>query len=70
MLKCILTAQARTKCVSAFWAQSGPWHFFCLHSYALTCKSLYMLHIEFYNVVQVYSILIKLINGGNLYKSC
>ena len=43
---------------------------FFLHSYALTCKSLYMLHIEFYNVVQVYSILIKLINGGNLYKSC
>ena len=42
---------------------------FFLHSHALTSKSLYMLHIEFY-VVQVYSILIKLINGGNLYKSC
>ena len=27
MLKCISTAQARTKCVSAFWAQFGLRHF-------------------------------------------
>ena len=27
MWTCISTAQARTKCVSAFWAQSGPRHF-------------------------------------------
>ena len=27
MLACVLTAQARTKCVSAFWAQSGRRHF-------------------------------------------
>ena len=33
MLKCMSIAQARTKCVPAFWAQSGPRHF--------TCKFLY-----------------------------
>ena len=35
MLKCISTAPARTKCVSAFWAHSGARHFFCkLRGYA------------------------------------
>ena len=29
MLMCILTAQARTKCVFAFWAHSGLRHFTC-----------------------------------------
>ena len=29
MLTCISTAQARTKCVSAFWAQSGARHLSC-----------------------------------------
>ena len=33
MLKCISTAQARTKCVSVFWAQSGPRHFSCKFPY-------------------------------------
>ena len=28
-LTCISTAQARAKCVFAFWAQSGTWHFSC-----------------------------------------
>ena len=37
ILKCISTAQARTKCVSAFWAQSVPRHFPCnfLHKVTL-----------------------------------
>ena len=29
MLTCTLALQARTKCVSAFWAQPGPRHFSC-----------------------------------------
>ena len=43
MLTCISTAQARTKCVSAFWADSGARHFSCqfLNKVALIVKFLY-----------------------------
>ena len=33
MLTCISTAQARTKCMSAFWPQSGARHFSCKFPY-------------------------------------
>ena len=44
MLKCMSTAQGLTKYVSAFWAQSGPRHFFFKFPYkvAVTTSCLQM----------------------------
>ena len=46
MLICISTAQAHTKCVLAFWAQTGPRHCSCKFLYKVAVSSVQVSYIN------------------------